>query len=392
MTGLADPSAQRICAAPEDRGAPKERWMDLALGLARRGLGTTSTNPSVGCVIVRGDRALGRGRTGSQGRPHAERIALDDARSRWGTDAARGATAYVTLEPCAHTGKTPPCADALIEAGIAQVVAPFSDPDPRVSGKGFAALTNAGINVEIGLRADEAREVLRGYLSRAYRKRPFLTLKLASTLDGRIATRSGESRWITGTQARARVHLLRSRSDGVLIGVGSALADDPALDVRLPGLEHHRPVRIVADSRLQTPLTGRLARSAAEQPLVLLAAASAETPRIKAFEGLGAQVIPVSSLEQGGLSMTEAMERLAGIGIGSLFCEGGGRLAASLLREGVVDEIVWFTAGAAIGGGGAPAISDFGLQTIAEMPRFAQVAHEQLDDDIMSVWHPLVHS
>ncbi|MCL4133824.1 UNVERIFIED_CONTAM: hypothetical protein GTU68_020374 [Idotea baltica] len=360
--------------------------MDVALTLARRGVGDTSTNPSVGCVIVKDGRALGRGRTGKDGRPHAERLALTDAQTRWGSDAVRGATAYVTLEPCAHTGKTPPCSVALIEAGIARVVAPLSDPDSRVSGKGFAALQEAGITVDIGLRAKTAETVLRGYLSRANRRRPYLTLKLASTLDGQIATRTGESRWITGPKARARVHLLRSKSDGILVGVGSVMADDPALDVRLPGLEQRRPARIVADSRLQTPLTGRLARTAGEQPLILLTSHDVETPRVNAFEALGAQVIQVASLPSKYLSMSDALDRLAEAGIGTLFCEGGGRLAASLIREALVDELIWFTAGATIGRGGAASVSDFGLETIAEMPRFAQVALERLGDDVMSVW------
>lgn len=364
-------------------------WIKSALDLARRGIGRTHTNPSVGCVLVKDGIVLGRGRTGVGGRPHAERVALDDASARWGAERIRGATAYVTLEPCAHTGKTPPCTTALIDSGIARVVAPFSDPDPRVAGRGFAALRAAGITVEVGHSEAAAREVLRGYLSRAERGRPFLTLKLASTLDGRIATRNGESRWITGQFARARVHRLRARNDAILIGVGTALADDPALDVRLPGMEPARPVRIVADTRLQTPLTGKLARTSAEQPLVLLTCDNADTPRLEAFEALGATVLAVPLLKGGGLDMTEAMARLAEIGVGTLLCEGGGRLAASLLREALVDELVWFTAGAAMGSGGAPAVSDFGIDALRDMPRFTQVSSERMGDDIMSVWRAI---
>lgn len=364
------------------------RWMRTALGLARRGLGCTGTNPSVGCIVIADGRVLGRGRTGLDGRPHAETIALEDARTRGNEQALRGATAYVTLEPCAHTGQTPPCTEALIKSGIGRVVIPMEDPDPRVAGRGMEALRNAGVEVDCGILAEEAIHTLRGYLSRAERRRPFVTLKLAASLDGHIATRLGESRWITGEAARARVHLLRSRSDGLLVGVGSALADDPLLDVRLPGMESHKPARIVADSRLQTPLTGRLAQTVSEQDLILLCRGDNDPERVAAFADIGAIVLSVPVTESGTLSLRSAMGSLAERGIGSILCEGGGRLAASLMAEGLVDELVWFTAGAAIGSGGASAIADFGLERIAEMPRFTQVACETVGADVMSVWHP----
>ena len=367
--------------------ADDRHWMGHALSLAQRGVGRTATNPSVGCVIANEGVLLGRGRTGEGGRPHAERAALADAVKRWGVERVRNSTAYVTLEPCAHTGKTPPCTDALISAGVARVVAPLSDPDERVSGKGFALLEAAGISIEVGEGAAKARQILRGYLSRAERNRPFLTLKLASTLDGRIATRTGESRWITGGSARSHVHMMRARSDAILVGIGSVLADDPVLDVRLPGMEAAHPMRVVADTRLQTPLTGRLARSVAEQPLVLLTSKDAEVPRVQAFNDLGATVIPLPMLTSG-VSMSDGLTELAKIGVGSLFCEGGGRLAASLVREGLVDELVWFSAGATMGDSGATAISDFGIETLADMPRFLPVSVEQVGDDVMSVWQP----
>ena len=367
--------------------ASDKDWMDHALRLASRGVGKTATNPSVGCVIVKDGVILGRGRTGPEGRPHAERLALNDAASRWGLERVRGATAYVTLEPCAHTGKTPPCTEALIAKGIGRVVSPLMDPDPRVAGKGFAMLRDAGITVDVGESEAAARRVLRGYLSRAERKRPFLTLKLASTLDGRIATRTGESRWITGPQARARVHLMRAQSDGILIGVGSVLADDPQLDVRLDGMTGSRPARIVADTRLQTPLTGRLAKSATEQPVILLTSEDADPARVDAFEALGATVVPVPMFRST-LSMEQAFGKLAELGIGSLLCEGGGRLAASLLREELVDELAWFTAGAVMGDGGYDSVSDFGVEALVSMPRFTQVSLERMGEDTLSVWQP----
>jgi len=332
-------------------------WMAHALGLASRGIGRTATNPSVGCVIVKNGSVLGRGRTGAEGRPHAERMALDDASTRWGADSLREATAYVTLEPCAHIGKTPPCTEALIKNGIGRVVSPLVDPDPRVAGKGFAMLREAGV----------------------------LTLKLASTLDGKIATRTGESRWITGPRARTKVHLLRAHSDAILVGVGSVLADDPTLDVRIRGMEKSRPIRIVADTRLQTPLTGRLAKSVAEQPMILLTSETAETDRVEAFRALGAKVITVP-MHRSTLSMRDALDELAKFGVGSLLCEGGGRLAASLLREELVDELVWFNSGSTMGEGGAPSVSDFGIEALNEMPRFVQISNERVGEDTMTVW------
>ena len=364
------------------------RWMRAALALARRGLGTTGINPSVGCLIVKNGVLLGRGRTGAGGRPHAETVALDQARERYGPEAIRGADVYVTLEPCAHHGLTPPCADALIAAAPARVVAPFSDPDARVSGRGFDALRGAGVAVSVGAQAEAAAETLRGYLTRIQERRPFLTLKLAATLDGRIATSSGESRWITGAAARARGHLARAQSDGIILGVGTVLTDDPRLDVRLPGFEGRGPAPIVADSRLQTPLTGALARRAGENGLTLLCRDDADRARIDAFRSIGAEVIPVPVTGDGLLSMQFAMERLAQRGIGALLCEGGGRLAASLLREDLVDEVHWFTAGALIGASGHPSVADFGTETIAEMPRFALIASERIGADTLSIWRP----
>ena len=364
-----------------------QHWMAHALSLASRGVGQTATNPSVGCVIVRDGIALGRGRTGRNGRPHAERIALDDARQRWGADHIRGATAYVTLEPCAHTGKTPPCTEALIAAGIARVVAPLSDPDQRVSGKGFAMLAHAGIQVDIGEGKAGTRNILRGYLSRIERNRPFLTLKLASTLDGQIATSKGESRWITDGPARNDVHLMRARSDAILVGVGSVLADDPSLDIRLKGMEGIRPARVVADTRLQTPLMSRLASTISDQPLILLTSEDADKVRIKAFEDLGAQVLQLPTA-QGSVSIADGLTKLAELGIGSLLCEGGGRLAASLIRNTLVDELVWYSAGATMGDGGAASIYNFGIEALKDMPRFKQIASERLGNDIKSIWRP----
>lgn len=362
--------------------------LGAAFALARRRLGSTWPNPSVGCVIGREGRVLGRGWTQTGGRPHAEQMALEDVRARWGAEALRGATAWVSLEPCAHHGRTPPCAGALAAAGIARVVAPIEDPDPRVSGRGFATLRAAGVHVDTGLMIPRARDLNAGFLSRLERGRPWLTLKLAATLDGRIATADGESRWITGPEARARVHLMRAESDAVLVGAGSALADDPALDVRLPGLDDRRPVRIVADGGLGLSLMSRLARSAGDHPLWLLHRPGADATRRRALEDIGAVCVEVPALASGELDMAAALPRLGERGLTRVLCEGGGRIAASLLRAGLADEVAWFSAGAAIGAEGAPAVAGMGLHRLADAPRMRLHAVEALGGDALTRWRP----
>lgn len=366
------------------------RWMRLALGLAARGLGRVAPNPAVGAVLVREGRVLGRGATGTGGRPHAEAVALDQARDLFGAQALRGATAYVTLEPCAHHGRTPPCAEALIDAKIARLVCPMIDPDPRVSGRGFAALEAARIVVETGLMEAEARQLNAGFLSRIERGRPFLTLKLATTLDGRIATRTGESRWITGARARARVHLMRMQSDAVLIGAGTARTDDPMLDVRGFGVGAMQPMRVIADGGLSLPLTGRLAATARAVPVTVLCRSNAPAERRTAFEGLGVQLAETNISADGSVDMADGLARLGMAGVTRVLCEGGGRLAASLLAAGLVDELVLFTGARVIGGDGVPAVGGFKIDRLANAPGFRLENVEALDGDLMSVWRPSV--
>jgi diaminohydroxyphosphoribosylaminopyrimidine deaminase/5-amino-6-(5-phosphoribosylamino)uracil reductase len=337
----------------------------------------------VGCVLVRDGRVIGRGATARGGRPHAETEALAQARAL-GHDTA-GATAYVTLEPCDHHGRTPPCTGALIDAGIVRLVCPITDPDPRVSGRGFAALREAGIAVDTGLLADEARTVNQGFLSRIERGRPHVLLKLAATLDGRIATRTGESRWITGPEARRRVHLLRARSDAILVGAGTARADDPMLDVRGIGLGDRAPVRIVADASLSLPLTGRLAATAREIPTWVLHRGTAPAERHDALADLGIETIEVPT-QDGWLDMDAALAVLAERGITRLMCEGGGHIAASLLARGLVDEFALFSAGRAIGGDGAPAVRGFGLEHLADAPSMDLVGIERVGPDVLTRW------
>lgn len=288
--------------------------MGLALALGRRGWGRVWPNPSVGCVILRDGRVLGRGWTADGGRPHAEARALAQAED------VRGATAYVTLEPCAHHGRTPPCAEALVAAGLARVVVGTGDPDPRVSGRGIAILREAGIEVMVGLREAEAQADLSGFLLRVTEGRPFVTLKLAASLDGRIATASGESKWITGPQARATVQALRARHDAVMVGGGTARADDPLLTVRGMG-SRPQPVRVVLSRGLDLPLDGQLARTARDVPLWLMHGAGASAVP---WEAVGARCLAVSAgLE--GLDLRAALGALAAQGLTRVLCEGVGR-------------------------------------------------------------------
>lgn len=352
------------------------RYMALALTLASRGLGNVWPNPAVGCVIVGAGRIVGRGWTRAGGRPHAETVALAQA----GT-AAHGATAYVTLEPCAHHGQTPPCATALIAAGVSRVVVAIADPDPRVSGKGLAMLAAAGIRVDTGCLAAEAATLQRGFLNRLTRARPMLTLKLATSLDGRIATAGGESRWITGPAARRVVHALRARHDAVLIGGGTARADDPMLTVRDMGVAR-QPVRIVATTMLNLPADGALARSAHDVPLWLVHGPQADA---RPWAAAGARLMPVAAPD-GRIDPSAMMQALAEAGLTRIFCEGGGQLAASLLSAGLVDEVVTFTAGLALGADARPAVGPLGLSVLADAPRFQLAEATAIGPDMLLRW------
>lgn len=353
--------------------------MNMALSLARRGLGRTWPNPAVGCVIVKDGRVVGRGWTQDGGRPHAEPIALAQAGR-----AAKGATAYVTLEPCAHHGKTPPCSEALIKAGIARVVAAIEDSDPRVSGRGFEQLRAAGIEVATGLCSEAAERDNAGFFLRTEIGRPFLTLKLALTLDGRIATRTGDSQWITGPAARRAVHSLRARHDGVLVGAGTARADDPSLTVRDMGMTR-QPVRIVAAQSLSIPLKSNLARTAQDVPVWLCHGASASEERREAWAATGARLLSCTTGDAG-IDPDAMLKRLGAEGLTRVFCEGGGHLAASLLRADLVDRLIVHTAGVAIGGDGLAGIAPMGRNVLGDVARMRLIEHRQLGGDIEHVW------
>lgn len=356
------------------------RWMRLALSLGARGAGRVWPNPAVGCVIVKHGRVVGRGWTAPGGRPHAEPQALDQAGER-----AVGATAYVSLEPCAHWGQTPPCADALVRASVARVVIGMRDPDPRTDGSGIDRLRAAGIAVTAPVLEQEARRAHRGFLSRVHRGRPSLTLKLANAFDGRIATATGESQWITGPDARRAVHAMRMRHDAVMIGAGTARADDPSLTVRGMG-KVHQPVRVVISRNLNLPMDGALAKSAGEAPVWLLCGTDADPDLRRVWRQLGARVIGVEAGTGGQVDPGAALEALGREGLTSVFCEGGAALAASLLSADLVDDLVGFTAGLVIGAEGHPSIGAMGLATLAEAPRFQLRETRQIGADVLHHW------
>jgi diaminohydroxyphosphoribosylaminopyrimidine deaminase/5-amino-6-(5-phosphoribosylamino)uracil reductase len=353
--------------------------MGLALAQARRASGRTFPNPPVGAVVWRGDRVLGRGRTRPVGGAHAEVVALDRAIARHGARTVRGASLAVTLEPCSHTGRTGPCTDRILEAGIARVAVGHRDPHPEVAGRGLRRLRRAGVRVDVGVLADACREQHRGFLSVCERGRPFVSLKLASTLDGRIATAGGESRWITGPEARAAVHRLRGRSDAVLIGGATALADDPALTARRGGRVVHRPVRVVVDARLAVGPDHRMHREPGES--WALCTSRAPGTRRRALEKAGVRVLEVAERD-GRVDLVRGLRRLAREGLTEVLVEGGGELAAGLLRRGLVDEVHWFTAPRLVGGDGRAALGALDLRSLDLAPALEDARVRKVGRDV----------
>ena len=355
------------------------RYMALALSLGRRGQGATWPNPAVGCVIVKNARIIGRGWTQPAGRPHAETVALAQA-----GDAAHGADVYVSLEPCAHHGKTPPCAQALIDAGVARVVMAIPDSDPRVDGFGAKMLRDAGITVETGLLGDQAFDDHDGFLRRTVTGRPMVTLKMASSFDGRIATGTGESQWITAGPARRVVHAMRARHDAVMIGGGTARNDDPSLTVRDLGIER-QPARIVISRRLDVPLMGKLARTAKDIPVILCYGKDADPTLIKTWSDLGAYLLPCR-IANNQLDTEDVLNQLGKHGLSRIFCEGGSALAGSLIRNDLVDRLVGFTAGLTIGAEGLPSVGTLGLDMLHEARRYTLTQTQAVGPDVMHVW------
>ena len=359
------------------------RFMDLALALGRRGQGRTWPNPAVGAVVVKDSVIVGRGWTQPGGRPHAEPEALARA-----GDAARGATLYVTLEPCSHHGKSPPCADAIIAAGIARVVSAIEDPNPEVAGQGHARLRTAGIKVDIGLCAGEAARDNAGHFLRVREKRPFVILKLAVSADDKIAAVGHRPVTITGEAAKARMHLLRAQSDAILVGIGTVLADDPLLTCRLPGLEAQSPVRVVLDRALRIPSTSRLVHSARAHPLWVMTSDMSDAPAAMKLGAAGAQVVRVATAKSPppGLDLKAVLNTLSERGITRLMMEGGARVASSFIAGGFVDE-VWLLRGPEpIGADGIGALDAQPLSAITQSPRWTTHATEMLDKDTLTIY------
>lgn len=342
-------------------------------------MGQTWPNPAVGCVIEKDGRILGRGWTQPGGRPHAEVMALAQS-----GDLARGANAHVTLEPCAHYGKTPPCANALIAAGIAHVSYAIKDPDPRVAGRGAAMLRAAGIKVTEGVLADQAAALNTGFLQRVLGGTPHVTLKLALSLDGRIANAAGASRWITGPLARRKVHGLRATHDAVMVGIGTALADDPDLTVRDMGALR-QPLRIVIDSQLRLPATSRLARSAQDVPVWICHAEGTPVPAY--FAQMGLHLIACNTGADGRVDIYDALNRLGAAGLTRVFCEGGGMLAASIIAGGHAGQIVAFSAGHVFGSNGTPAVGPLHGGPTLFAPDYELAEAQIIGPDVMHVWN-----
>ncbi len=363
--------------------AADRRFMELALTLGRRGQGRTWPNPAVGAVVVKDGVIVGRGWTQPGGRPHAEPEAL-----RRAGEAARGATLYVTLEPCSHVGKSPPCADAIMAAGIARVVSAIEDPNPEVAGQGHARLRAAGITVDIGLGALEAAHDHAGHFRRVRDKRPHVILKLAVSSDDKIGAAGRKPVAISGEAAKARVHLLRAQCDAILVGIGTVLADDPLLTCRLPGMEPQSPVRVVLDRSLRIPGTSRLVHSARETPLWVMTSNLSEAPAAMKLGAAGAHVIRVATTTTPppGLDLAAVLHALSEKGITRLLVEGGARVASSFVAAGMVDE-AWLLRGPdAVGTDGIAALDALPLTAITQSPAFKRSASETLQKDTLTIY------
>ena len=356
------------------------RYMALALALGRRGLGRTWPNPAVGAVIVKDDLIVGRGWTQAGGRPHAEVEAL-----RRAGEAARGATLYVTLEPCSHHGKSPPCADAVIAAGIARVVSALEDPNPEVAGAGHARLRAAGIAVDVGLGAEEARRDHAGHIRRMRDRRPHMLLKLAASADGKAGAAGRRPVAITGERVRDRVHLLRAQSDAIMIGSGTALSDDPILTCRLPGMAGYSPVRVVLDGALRLPLSSRLVQSAREVPLWVIAGVEDSAAAKHRLEAAGGTVFAVRRADAR-LDLAAILALLAGRGVSRIIVEAGPILAAALLDADLVDEAVLFRSAKVVGPDGVDALEGMPLTALTRSPRLKGVGSEAVGEDSCEIF------
>lgn len=352
------------------------KWMQAALALAKRGLGQVAPNPSVGCLIVKNDILVGRGWTQNGGRPHAETGALDMAGA-----AAKGATAYVTLEPCSHTGETPPCAKALVTAGIRHVVVAVQDPDSRVSGRGLQILQAAGTLTTVGILEAEARRINAGFFLKNTARRPLFTLKTAASLDGKIATSTGESKWITGEKARDYGHLVRAQHDAILVGVNSVISDNPTLTCRIEGLENRSPVAVVLDSNLRIPLGCELVKKAGKRPLLIVCNETAvNSVSARKLADAGVQLVPVSNTRD----ISAVSKALVEQSLTRVLVEGGSQVLASFVAARHCDNLLAFTAGKIIGADGLASVGPLSLAHLGDAPHLTLESYRKLGSDLLA--------
>jgi diaminohydroxyphosphoribosylaminopyrimidine deaminase/5-amino-6-(5-phosphoribosylamino)uracil reductase len=349
---------------------PEEKFMQIVLALSKRGVGLTAPNPSVGCVLVKNGQIIATGVTGNSGRPHAETIALAKAGEN-----AQGATAYVTLEPCCHHGKTPPCTDALIKAGIKKVVIATTDTFKKVSGLGVQKLQEAGIEVILGICEDEARIINQGFFSVQEKGRPYVTLKLATSFDGKIADKNGNSKWITSSDTRAYAHYLRAKNDAIMVGIGTVLADNPMLDCRLSGMQAQSPIRIILDNNLRIPLDSKLVQNAKQIPLYIIGSNVKEN---QALAENGVKIIKSSGV-------ANILSLLAEKDITRLMIEGGSKISASFISEGFVDEFVWMRSAKKIGHDGIDAIAGMDIKQVTE-ENFTKFSQYSIGEDLITTY------
>lgn len=366
------------------------KYMKIALRLGQRGLGRTWPNPSVGCVIVRSDTdkkiIIGRGTTQSGGFPHAENQAINQAISVYGKDSLIGSTAYVSLEPCCHYGKTPPCVNLLIESGLRRVVIGCVDPDPRVSGMGIELLKKSGVEVVSGILEQESESLNAGFFNKVRSGRPLVTLKMATTVDGKIATKTGESKWITGALAREKVHIMRSQYDAIAIGINTVLQDNPKLTCRLPGLENRSPVRVVFDSSLKIDINSDILKTASSYKTWIITSKNHDLSVINKFEEYGVEIISVALDGEGHIDLYLALAALAKRGITRLMVEGGATLSTSFLRSNLVDLLAWFRAPSLIGADGKSVFSNLGVDGIDSMHKFELLNHENIGSETLDLY------
>jgi diaminohydroxyphosphoribosylaminopyrimidine deaminase/5-amino-6-(5-phosphoribosylamino)uracil reductase len=355
--------------------AQERRYMRVACRLARKAAGRTSPNPMVGAVLVRGGKIVGAGYHRFAGADHAEIAALKNAGAK-----AKGATLYITLEPCSHYGRTPPCADALIRAGIKEVVAAMRDPNPRVAGRGFNKLRRAGVKVRLGLLQVECRTMLEAYTKFISQGIPFVTLKLAATLDGKIAGAGGDSQWVSGARSRGLVHRWRNEMDAVLVGAATLRTDNPQLTCRSAG--GRNPYRVVLDGRLRLPLTAELLKHPDADKTIIATTVGAPAAKVRALETRGARVwrLPARGFQ---VSWRPLLKKLAGQGIVSLLIEGGAAVAASALKHGVVDKLEFFYAPKIIGGDGRVMIDALGLRKMAHALALKNISARAVGEDLL---------